>query len=187
MSVYIIDYASVGSKGLKEIQNTAGNDAVFFIYSASEGSNPVEVQKKDEKKEAVNPVKVSMDVLNRARAAFAQNVPAKAEQKKSQTAAKQKPKAEPKAKSEPKAKAEPKPKAKQEPTVLTDDIKRKLRAAVKPVGLKTAQYAMLYKAFSESPDKNEYNIALQRSFKVQKKANDIYKQTRPLFEEIKGN
>ena len=49
------------------------------------------------------------------------------------------------------------------------------------------QYARLYKAFAESPDKNEYNIALQRSFRVQKKANDIYKLTRSLFEEAKGN
>ena len=161
MSVYIIDYASVGEKGLKEIQSNAGSDAVFFIYSAEEGKNPVEVQKNNEKKDPVNPVKVSMDVLNKARAAFAK---------------------------EPAEQAAPaKTLKKQGHADLSESLKKKIRAAVKPVGLRTVQYARLYKAFAESPDKNEYNIALQRSFRVQKKANDIYKLTRSLFEEAKGN
>jgi hypothetical protein len=160
MSVYIIDYASVGEKGLKEIQSNAGSDAVFFIYSAEEGKNPVEVQKNNEKKDPVNPVKVSMDVLNKARAAFAKE-PAKKQESKSPEL--------------------------QGHADLSESLKKKIRAAVKPVGLRTVQYARLYKAFAESPDKNEYNIALQRSFRVQKKANDIYKLTRSLFEEAKGN
>ena len=174
MSVYIIDYASVGEKGLKEIQSNAGSDAVFFIYSAEEGKNPVEVQKNNEKKDPVNPVKVSMDVLNKARAAFAkepaeQAAPAKT-QKKQET-----------------KKQESKSPELQGHADLSESLKKKIRAAVKPVGLRTVQYARLYKAFAESPDKNEYNIALQRSFRVQKKANDIYKLTRPIFEEAKGN
>lgn len=171
MSVYIIDYASVGAKGLKEIQSNAGSDAVFFIYSAEEGKNPVEVQKNIEMKDPVNPVKVSMDVLNKARAAFAKESVNPAAPVKTQEKDK---------------KREPSTEL-QGSADLSDSLKKKIRAAVKPVGLKPVQYARLYKAFAESPDKNEYNIALQRSFRVQKKANDIYKLTRSLFEEAKGN
>lgn len=192
MSVYIIDYASVGAKGLKEIQSNAGSDAVFFIYSAEEGKNPVEVQKNIEKKDPVNPVKVSMDVLNKARAAFAkepaeQAAPEKTQKKqetKKQESAK---KPEASKKQEPAKKQESKSPELQGHADLSESLKKKIRAAVKPVGLRTVQYARLYKAFAESPDKNEYNIALQRSFRVQKKANDIYKLTRSLFEEAKGN
>ncbi len=187
MSVYIIDYASVGEKGLKEIQSNAGSDAVFFIYSAEEGKNPVEVQKNNEKKDPVNPVKVSMDVLNKARAAFAKEPAEQAAPAKTQKKQESAKKTETSKKQEPAKKQESKSPELQGHADLSESLKKKIRAAVKPVGLRTVQYARLYKAFAESPDKNEYNIALQRSFRVQKKANDIYKLTRSLFEEAKGN
>lgn len=185
MKVYIIDYKSVGAEGVREIEKGADGDAVLFITGdptklpvqinsiLDKAEKDVSPEKKSEKpaapekkaepeKKDEKSAKISPDVLKKARNAFAQ-------------AAK-------KAEDTDKKKAD-----KKHSTNLTDEQKNKLKDAVKPAGLKAIEYARLYKAVSESADKNEYNIALTRSFKVQKKANDIYKLTRPVFEEIKGN
>lgn len=104
--------------------------------------------------------KINPEVLKEARAAFAKQTSQEQPVEK---------------------KAEPKKKAK-----LSDELKKKVKEAVKPAGLKAIEYARLYKAFAESADKNEYNIALSKGFKAQKKANDIYKLTKSVFEESKG-
>ena len=110
-------------------------------------------------------VKISSEVLKKARAAFA----------KAEDSAKKKD-----AQSQ-------KTSSKKSSSGISDEVKAELKEAVKPAGLKAIEYARLYKSFSESADKNEYNIALTRNFKIQKKANDIYKLTRPVFEAHKGN
>lgn len=195
MKVYIIDYKSVGAEGVREIEKGADGDAVFFV-TGDPTKLPVQINsildkaekeaddekksekpapaKKSESPKKAEPVKknddkaakIAPEVLKKARNAFS-------------AAAK-------KAEDSEKKKAEKKAEKKQG-TNLTDEQKNKLKEAVKPAGLKAIEYARLYKAVSESADKNEYNIALTRSFKVQKKANDIYRLTRPVFEEIKGN
>ena len=195
MSVFIVDYASVGATGLKEIQDTAGSDAVFFIYSAQDGRNPVDLVTEKQNKEKENPIQLSVDVLSKARAAFAA-------EKAEVVGAKEKPLVQKKQEKKPEKKQEKKAEEKKQDKKeekkrvsvelsghadLSDSVKKKIRSAVRPAGLQPVQYARIYKAFAQSPDKNEYNIALQRCFRVQKKANDIYKLTRSLFEEEKGN
>jgi hypothetical protein len=187
MSVFIVDYASVGAKGLKEIQDTAGSDAVFFIYSAQDGRNPVDLVTEKQNKEKENPIQLSVDVLSKARAAFAA-------EKAEVVGAKEKPLVQKKQEKKAEEKKQDKKEEKKRVSVelsghadLSDSVKKKIRSAVRPAGLQPVQYARIYKAFAQSPDKNEYNIALQRCFRVQKKANDIYKLTRSLFEEEKGN
>ncbi|MDD6550942.1 MAG: hypothetical protein PUF16_04100 [Lachnospiraceae bacterium] len=198
MKVYIIDYKSVGAEGVREIEKSADGDAVFFITGdptklpvqinsildkaeskaasekksekAAPAKKAAEKKAEPEKKNDEKAAKIAPDVLKKARNAFAQAA------KKSDDTDKKKAEKKPEKKSE-----------KKSGTNLTDEQKSKLKEAVKPAGLKAIEYARLYKAVSESADKNEYNIALTRNFKIQKKANDIYRLTRPVFEEIKGN
>ncbi|MGN0242296.1 MAG: hypothetical protein ACI4CS_11455 [Candidatus Weimeria sp.] len=193
MKVYIIDYKTVGAEGVREIEQGVDGDAVFFV-TGDPTNLPVQINsildnavKENARQEEKKPLhsdqpvpkkkeepvakkedkarEISADVLKNARAAFA---------KPENSAAKKDPQTE-------------KPKRKKSGSGISDDVKAELKEAVKPVGLKAIEYARLYKSFSESADKNEYNIALTRNFKIQKKANDIYKLTRPVFEAHKGN
>lgn len=193
MKVYIIDYKTVGAEGVREIEQGVDGDAVFFV-TGDPTNLPVQINsildnavkekvKPEEKKPAPSDqtvpkkkeepevkkgdkaVKISSEVLKKARAAFA----------KAEDSAKKKD-----AKSQ-------KTNSKKSSSGISDEVKAELKEAVKPAGLKAIEYARLYKSFSESADKNEYNIALTRNFKIQKKANDIYKLTRPVFEAHKGN
>ena len=193
MKVYIIDYKTVGAEGVREIEQGVDGDAVFFVTgdptnlpvqmnsildnAVKEKVKPEEkkpapsdqtVPKKKEEpevKKGDKAVKISSEVLKKARAAFA----------KAEDSAKKKD-----AQSQ-------KTSSKKSSSGISDEVKAELKEAVKPAGLKAIEYARLYKSFSESADKNEYNIALTRNFKIQKKANDIYKLTRPVFEAHKGN
>lgn len=193
MKVYIIDYKTVGAEGVREIEKDADGDAVFFVTgdptklpiqinsildsAVKEQTKPKEnkpfaapqqnaSEKKEEpvKKREDKAQKIAPEVLQKARNAFA-----KAEDfaKKKDTSSSKK--------------------TSKSSSGISDEVKAELKEAVKPVGLKAIEYARLYKSFSESADKNEYNIALTRNFKIQKKANDIYKLTRPVFEAHKGN
>lgn len=193
MKVYIIDYKTVGAEGVREIEQGVDGDAVFFV-TGDPTNLPVQINsildnavkekvKPEEKKPAPSDqtvpkkkkepevkkgdkaVKISSEVLKKARAAFA----------KAEDSAKKKD-----AQSQ-------KTSSKKSSSGISDEVKAELKEAVKPAGLKAIEYARLYKSFSESADKNEYNIALTRNFKIQKKANDIYKLTRPVFEAHKGN
>lgn len=193
MKVYIIDYKTVGAEGVREIEQGVDGDAVFFV-TGDPTNLPVQINsildnavkekvKPEEKKPAHSDqtvpkkkeepevkkgdkaVKISSEVLKKARAAFA----------KAEDSAKKKD-----AQSQ-------KTSSKKSSSGISDEVKAELKEAVKPAGLKAIEYARLYKSFSESADKNEYNIALTRNFKIQKKANDIYKLTRPVFEAHKGN
>ena len=193
MKVYIIDYKTVGAEGVREIEQGVDGDAVFFV-TGDPTNLPVQINsildnavkekvKPEEKKPAPSDqtvpkkkeepevkkgdkaVKISSEVLKKARAAFA----------KAEDSAKKKD-----AQSQ-------KTSSKKSSSGISDEVKVELKEAVKPAGLKAIEYARLYKSFSESADKNEYNIALTRNFKIQKKANDIYKLTRPVFEAHKGN
>ena len=193
MKVYIIDYKTVGAEGVREIEQGVDGDAVFFV-TGDPTNLPVQINsildnavkekvKPEEKKPAPSDqtvpkkkeepevkkgdkaVKISSEVLKKARAAFA----------KAEDSAKKKD-----AQSQ-------KTGSKKSSSGISDEVKAELKEAVKPAGLKAIEYARLYKSFSESADKNEYNIALTRNFKIQKKANDIYKLTRPVFEAHKGN
>lgn len=193
MKVYIIDYKTVGAEGVREIEQGVDGDAVFFV-TGDPTNLPVQINsildnavkekvKPEEKKPAPSDqtvpkkkeepevkkgdkaVKISSEVLKKARAAFA----------KAEDSAKKKD-----AQSQ-------KTSSKKSSSGISDEVKAELKEAVKPAGLKAIEYARLYKSFSESVDKNEYNIALTRNFKIQKKANDIYKLTRPVFEAHKGN
>jgi hypothetical protein len=194
MKVYIIDYKTVGAEGVREIEQSVDGDAVFFVTGDPTNlpvqinsilDNAVKEKAKPEEKKAPAPsdqtvpkkkeepevkkgdkaVKISSEVLKKARAAFA----------KAEDSAKKKD-----AQSQ-------KTSSKKSSSGISDEVKAELKEAVKPAGLKAIEYARLYKSFSESADKNEYNIALTRNFKIQKKANDIYKLTRPVFEAHKGN
>ena len=194
MKVYIIDYKTVGAEGVREIEQGVDGDAVFFVTGDPTNlpvqinsvlDNAVKEQAKPEAKKAPahydqtvpkkkeepevkkgdKAVKISSEVLKKARAAFA----------KAEDSAKKKD-----AQSQ-------KTSSKKSSSGISDEVKAELKEAVKPAGLKAIEYARLYKSFSESADKNEYNIALTRNFKIQKKANDIYKLTRPVFEAHKGN
>ena len=193
MKVYIIDYKTVGAEGVREIEQGVDGDAVFFV-TGDPTNLPVQINsildnavkekvKPEEKKPAPSDqtvpkkkeepevkkgdkaVKISSEVLKKARAAFA----------KAEDSAKKKD-----AQSQ-------KTSSKKSSSGISDEVKAELKEAVKPAGLKAIEYARLYKSFSESADKNEYNIALTRNFKIQKKANDTYKLTRPVFEAHKGN
>ena len=193
MKVYIIDYKTVGAEGVREIEQGVDGDAVFFV-TGDPTNLPVQINsildnavkekvKPEEKKPAPSDqtvpkkkeepevkkgdkaVKISSEVLKKARAAFA----------KAEDSAKKKD-----------AQLQ-KTSSKKSSSGISDEVKAELKEAVKPAGLKAIEYARLYKSFSESADKNEYNIALTRNFKIQKKANDIYKLTRPVFEAHKGN
>ena len=193
MKVYIIDYKTVGAEGVREIEQGVDGDAVFLV-TGEHTNMPVKINsildnalkekvKPEEKKPAPSDqtvpkkkeepevkkgdkaVKISSEVLKKARAAFA----------KAEDSAKKKD-----AQSQ-------KTSSKKSSSGISDEVKAELKEAVKPAGLKAIEYARLYKSFSESADKNEYNIALTRNFKIQKKANDIYKLTRPVFEAHKGN
>ena len=193
MKVYIIDYKTVGAEGVREIEQGVDGDAVFFV-TGDPTNLPVQINsildnavkekvKPEEKKPAPSDqtvpkkkeepevkkgdkaVKISSEVLKKARAAFA----------KAEDSAKKKD-----AQSQ-------KTSSKKSSSGISDEVKAELKEAVKPAGLKAIEYARLYKSFSESADKNEYNIALTRNFKIQKKANDIDKLTRPVFEAHKGN
>ena len=193
MKVYIIDYKTVGAEGVREIEQGVDGDAVFFV-TGDPTNLPVQINsildnavkekvKPEEKKPAPSDqtvpkkkeepevkkgdkaVKISSEVLKKARAAFA----------KAEDSAKKKD-----AQSQ-------KTSSKKSSSGISDEVKAELKEAVKPAGLKAIEYARLYKSFSEAADKNEYNIALTRNFKIQKKANDIYKLTRPVFEAHKGN
>ena len=193
MKVYIIDYKTVGAEGVREIEQGVDGDAVFFV-TGDPTNLPVQINsildnavkekvKPEEKKPAPSDqtvpkkkeepevkkgdkaVKISSEVLKKARAAFA----------KAEDSAKKKD-----AQSQ-------KTSSKKSSSGISDEVKAELKEAVKPAGLKAIEYARLYKSFSESADKNEYNIALTRNFKIQKKANDIYKLRRPVIEAHKGN
>ena len=193
MKVYIIDYKTVGAEGVREIEQGVDGDAVFFV-TGDPTNLPVQINsildnalkekvKPEEKKPAPSDqtvpkkkeepevkkgdkaVKISSEALKKARAAFA----------KAEDSAKKKD-----AQSQ-------KTSSKKSSSGISDEVNAELTEAVKPAGLKAIEYARLYKSFSESADKNEYNIALTRNFKIQKKANDIYKLTRPVFEAHKGN
>ena len=193
MKVYIIDYKTVGAEGVREIEQGVDGDAVFFV-TGDPTNLPVQINsildnavkekvKPEEKKPAPSDqtvpkkkeepevkkgdkaVKISSEVLKKARAAFA----------KAEDSAKKKD-----AQSQ-------KTSSKKSSSGISDEVKAELKEAVKPAGLKAIEYARLYKSFSESADKNEDNSALTRNFKIQKKANDIYKLTRPVFEAHKGN
>ena len=193
MKVYIIDYKTVGAEGVREIEQGVDGDAVFFV-TGDPTNLPVQINsildnavkekvKPEEKKPAPSDqtvpkkkeepevkkgdkaVKISSEVLKKARAAFA----------KAEDSAKKKD-----------AQLQ-KTSSKKSSSGISDEVKAELKEAVKPAGLKAIEYARLYQSFSESADKNEYNIALTRNFKIQKKANDIYKLTRPVFEAHKGN
>ena len=193
MKVYIIDYKTVGAEGVREIEQGVDGDAVFFV-TGDPTNLPVQINsildnalkekvKPEEKKPAPSDqtvpkkkeepevkkgdkaVKISSEVLKKARAAFAKaEDSAKKKDAQSQNTS-----------------------SKKSSSGISDEVKAELKEAVKPAGLKAIEYARLYKSFSESADKNEYNIALTRNFKIQKKANDIYKLTRPVFEAHKGN
>ena len=193
MKVYIIDYKTVGAEGVREIEQGVDGDAVFFV-TGDPTNLPVQINsildnavkekvKPEEKKPAPSDqtvpkkkeepevkkgdkaVKISSEVLKKARAAFA----------KAEDSAKKKD-----AQSQ-------KTSSKKSSSGISDEVKAELKEAVKPAGLKAIEYARLYKSFSESADKNEYNIAHTRNFKIQKKTNDIYKLTRPFFEAHKRN
>jgi hypothetical protein len=90
-------------------------------------------------------------------------------------------------------KSNPKTKAKEitedtaeAPAKKTEINKAAIRACVSDLDLKPQDYTKMYKVFASSPDKNVYNMELNKIYKDQDKANAIYKATRKEFEKQIG-